>query len=58
VGGKFPFAMGPKIFLGGPGVRVMVFNATFNNISAIWWRSILSLGGNLSTQRKSLTRRA
>jgi hypothetical protein len=23
------------------GVRVMVFNTTFNNISAIWWRSVL-----------------
>jgi len=23
------------------GVRVMVFNATFNNISAISWRSVL-----------------
>ena len=23
------------------GVRVMVFNATFNNISAIWWQSVL-----------------
>jgi hypothetical protein len=22
-------------------VRVMVFNATFNNISVIWWRSVL-----------------
>ena len=21
--------------------RIMVFNATFNNISVIWWRSIL-----------------
>ena len=38
---KFPFAMGPKNSLDGPVVRVMVFNATFNNISAIWWRSIL-----------------
>ena len=26
-------------------VRVMVFNATFNKISAISWRSILSIGG-------------
>jgi hypothetical protein len=25
----------------GLGVRVMVFNATFNNISAISWRSVL-----------------
>jgi hypothetical protein len=23
------------------GVRVMVLNATFNNISVIWWRSVL-----------------
>jgi len=22
-------------------VRVMVFNTTFNNISVIWWRSVL-----------------
>jgi hypothetical protein len=23
------------------GVRVMVFNTTFNNISVIWWRSVV-----------------
>jgi len=23
------------------GVRVMVFNATFNHISVIWWRQVL-----------------
>jgi hypothetical protein len=25
----------------GKRVRVMVFNATFNNIAVIWWRSVL-----------------
>jgi len=24
--------------------RVIVFNATLNNISAIWWRSVLLVG--------------
>jgi len=33
-------------------VRVRVFNATFNNISVISWRSVLLVGGNWSTQRK------
>ena len=32
----------------------MVFNATFNNISAISWRSFIG-GGNWSTQRKPPT---
>jgi hypothetical protein len=31
-------------------IRVMVFNATFNNISAISWRSVL-LVGEMSTQK-------
>jgi hypothetical protein len=30
----------------------MVFNTTFNNISVIWWRSILLAGETWSTQRK------
>jgi len=34
----------------------MVFNATFNNISVISWRSILNGGGNRSTQKKTLTK--
>jgi hypothetical protein len=40
---------------------VMVFNATFNNILAISWWSVVLLGGNRSTRtkpptcRKSLT---
>ena len=33
---------------------VMVFNATFNNISVILWRSVIG-GGNRSTQRKPPT---
>jgi hypothetical protein len=34
----------------------MVFNATFNNILVIWWRSVsLVPGGNRSTQRKPQT---
>jgi len=35
----------------------MVFNATFNNISVIWWPSILLVGetGVPPTCRKSLT---
>jgi hypothetical protein len=36
-------------------VRVMVFNATFNNISVILLQLGLYLGGNWSTQRKPLT---
>ena len=42
-------------------VGVMVFNATFNNISVISWRSVLLGGGNRTTRRirptcrKSLT---
>jgi len=32
-----------------------VFNATFNNISAISWRSVLFGGGNRSTRRKPPT---
>jgi hypothetical protein len=32
----------------------MVFNATFNNISVILWRSVIG-GGNRSTQRKPPT---
>ena len=36
--------------------RVMVFNATFNNISVISWRSVLLVKeGNQSTRRKSPT---
>jgi hypothetical protein len=30
-----------SIFLYGVRVRVMVFNATFNNISVILWRAVL-----------------
>ena len=37
------------------GVRVMVFNATFNNISAILRLSSFIGGGNPSNQRKPLT---
>ena len=33
-------------------VRVMVFNPTFNNISAISWRSFLLVLGNRSTRGK------
>ena len=33
----------------------MVFYATFNNISAISWRSVLLVGGNRNTRRKLLT---
>jgi hypothetical protein len=29
------------VYILGLGVRVMVFNATFNNISVISWRSVL-----------------
>ena len=36
-------------------IRVMVFNATFNNISVISWRSVFIGGGNRSTPRKPLT---
>ena len=36
-------------------VSVMVFNATFNNISVISWRSIIIGGGNRSTRRKPST---
>ena len=36
-------------------VRVMVFNATFNNISAILWQSIFIGGGHRSTRRKPPT---
>jgi uncharacterized membrane protein len=32
--------------------RFMMFNTTFNNISAISWRSVLLVGGNRSTRRK------
>ena len=35
-------------------VRVMVFNATFDNISVIWWRSGIGFG-NRSTRRKPPT---
>jgi hypothetical protein len=36
-------------------IRVMVFNATFNNISVIsWWSGFIG-GGNRSTQRKPPT---
>ena len=38
-------------------IRVMVFNATFNNISVILWRSVLLLEENRRTQRKPPTRR-
>ena len=34
-------------------LQVMVFNATFINISVIWWRSILIGEVNSSTWRKS-----
>jgi hypothetical protein len=34
---------------------VMMFNATFNNISAISWQSVFIGGGNRSTCRKPLT---
>jgi len=33
-------------------LRFMVSNTTFNNISAISWRSVLMVGGNRSTRRK------
>ena len=38
------------------GVRVMVFNATFNNISVISWLTVI-VGGNRSTRRKPPARR-
>jgi len=31
----------PEIDFQGIKVRSMVFNATFNNTSVIWWRSVL-----------------
>jgi len=34
-----------------------VFNAIFNNISAISWRSVLLDGGNRTTRRKPPTYR-
>ena len=34
---------------------LMVFNATFNNISAILWQSVLLVGDNQSTSRKRPT---
>jgi len=34
---------------------LMVFNATFNNISAISWQSVLLVGENQSTSRKRPT---
>ena len=37
------------------GVRVMVFNATLDTISAISWRSVCIGGGNWSTRRKPPT---
>ena len=37
------------------GVRAMVFNATFNNISVISWRSVFVSGGNLSIGREQPT---
>ena len=36
-------------------VCLMVFNATFNTISVISWRSVLLLGGNQRNWRKQLT---
>ena len=36
-------------------VRIMVFNTTFNNISAISWESALLVEKNRSTLRKPLT---
>jgi len=33
----------------------MVFNAIFNNISVIWWRSVLFGGWNRRTRRKPPT---
>jgi hypothetical protein len=33
----------------------MVFNATFNNISVIWWRSVLLMDVTGENHRKSLT---
>jgi hypothetical protein len=36
-------------------VRVMVFNAILNNISAISWRSVFISGGNQRTRRKQST---
>jgi hypothetical protein len=35
-------------------IGVMVFNATFNNISAISWRSVLLVVENGSTRRKKI----
>ena len=38
-----------RVYLAISGVRVMVFNVTFNNISVISWRSVLLMeetGGN------------
>jgi hypothetical protein len=37
--------------------NIMVFSATFNNISAISWRSTLLMEQNRSTWRKPLTYR-
>ena len=36
-------------------VRVVEFNATFNNISVISWDSVLIGGGNRTSQRKPPT---
>jgi len=33
----------------------MVFNATFNNISAISWQSVFIAGGKRNTRRKPTT---
>jgi len=40
-------------FLKRYGGGVMVFNATFNNISVISWWSVLIGGGNRSTREKT-----
>ena len=36
-------------------IMVMMFNATFDNISIISWLSVLSMGGNRSIRRKQPT---
>ena len=41
----------PKRILYNKGVRVMVFNATFNNISVISWRSVLLVEGTGKNHR-------
>ena len=44
-----------SMVIGTDWVRIMMFNATFNNILVISWWSVLLVGGNWSTLRKPPT---